>query len=273
MKQGGLAYYGGKNPCRRLGQWIARQLPWRFDTVYCEPFAGMAGVLFCRQRVKCEVLNDKNHRLVNWWNVVRDHPDEFGRLLEATHQFSQANFDLACTQLDHTDPIRRAVAYTLVIQQSVLHGDGPHKRSRTLHLQPDRENVPMTAADIQRIRDRTAQCQIECADAVELLAKTSSVTDCTIYCDPPYGSADTSPYSHDVDRDALTAALLAQSGSVAVSGYNDEWDHLGWRSEQYVTSASAWDSSAQRQVVADRIERLWMNYDGGEAGLFDALQS
>lgn len=56
----------------------------RTDSPYLllEPFAGMAGVLFARQPVKPEVMNDLNQRVINWRRIVRDQPENFGRLVE-----------------------------------------------------------------------------------------------------------------------------------------------------------------------------------------------
>ena len=68
-----LTYYGGKRGYGKA-EWIASFLPWHSDSCYVEPFAGMAGVLFARQPVKVEVLNDLNQRVVNWLRVVRDEP-------------------------------------------------------------------------------------------------------------------------------------------------------------------------------------------------------
>ena len=45
----GLGYYVGKLPYGRLAPWIAGILPWRRDSCYIAPFAGMLGVLLCWQ--------------------------------------------------------------------------------------------------------------------------------------------------------------------------------------------------------------------------------
>ena len=75
-----------------------------------------------------------------------------------------------------------------------------------------------------------------------------------VYCDPPYYSTDRRYTENDVDIQALTDALLEQKGQVAVSGYGEEWNHLGWRVVEKEVRATA---SGKNQV---RTERLWMNY-------------
>ena len=76
-------YYGGKRGYG-IAEWIASYLPRNSDSCYVEPFAGMAGVLFARQPAKPEALNDLNRRVINWWRVVRDQPEEFGWRVEMT---------------------------------------------------------------------------------------------------------------------------------------------------------------------------------------------
>ena len=231
MRAGALGYYGGKSPGRALTKWIADNLPWEYRSTYIEPFAGMCGVLLTRQRVHTEIINDRNDRLVNWWTVVRDHADEFGRQLEETHQHSRTEYNRCIEDLDCEDPIRRAVAFNVVVNTSILHTD----TERGSWIWRDRfvggKLSSWCANDIAKIRDRTRMVQIENTDAVELLERMHDKPHAVIYVDPPYRTANHSPYSFVPDWDALTAVLLKQQGSVAVSGYNDEWDHLGWRCE------------------------------------------
>ena len=57
-----------------------------------------------------------------------------------------------------------------------------------------------------------------------------------IYADPPYPTAAAAHlYARTVDFDRLAETLLAQQGKVAVSGYGDEWDSLGWERHEHHT--------------------------------------
>lgn len=60
-------YYGSKT---RLAQWIISMLP--DHTVYCEPFAGSAAVLFAKEPSKVEVLNDHSEDLINCFRCFAD---------------------------------------------------------------------------------------------------------------------------------------------------------------------------------------------------------
>ena len=85
-----LPWYGGKRGYGKA-EWIASFLPHTPDSCYVEPFAGMAAVLLARPPVDIEILNDANGRIVNWWRIVRDEPEEFGRLIDFM-LFSRAEF-------------------------------------------------------------------------------------------------------------------------------------------------------------------------------------
>ena len=56
----------------------------------------------------------------------------------------------------------------------------------------------------------------------------------------------------------MTDLLLVQQGQVAISGYGQEWDHLGWtRSEK----ESRFVFNGETSISESRVEVLWMNYD------------
>ena len=253
-----LPYYGGKRGYG-LAEWIAGYLPVDDDIAYIEPFAGMAGVLLARPAVKIEILNDLNGRVVNWWRAVRDEPDEFGWLVENT-PFSRAEFEWAIASLDDKwlTPLRRALAFHIAVHQSIMHGDGSPGFRRCLTAAVGSMGR-FDRADITRLADRLRTVQLESVDALDLLWRTAGNEGCAVYADPPYPTADTSAYAVDrVDIDALAAALQAQSGAVAVSGYGSEWDCLGWHKET---------KPALRRNVAPgpgktgdpRTETLWLN--------------
>ena len=133
-----LPYYGGKRGYGKA-QSIASFLSPTPDSCYVEPFAGMAGVLFARQPVKLEVLNDLNRRVINWWRVGRDQPDDFGQLVEKT-PISRVKYQWALTAMDDESlpPLRRALAFHIVVDQSTPRSDTASKSSWRCGYKPDR---------------------------------------------------------------------------------------------------------------------------------------
>lgn len=69
-----IPWIGGK---RRLSDRLLPLFP--AHSCYVEAFAGAAGVLFAKEPVASEVLNDVNGDLVNLYRVVKNHVDEFVR--------------------------------------------------------------------------------------------------------------------------------------------------------------------------------------------------
>ena len=250
-----LTYYGGKRGYGQ-GDWIAGLLPWYKVSCYVEPFAGMAGVLLAREPVKIELLNDLNGRVVNWWRAVRDDAAEFGRLVEYTPR-SREEYAWARGAVDDLGetPLRRALAFHILLDQGLLQGDGLDG-GWARKFNPYIRNIPRhDQRGIEILADRLRAVQLENCDALALLERTAGIPEAVIYADPPYPSADTSPYAlGDLDYKRLGELLQAQEGAVAVSGYPGEWDSLGWECER---------KSAHRNQIggswSPRVECLWRN--------------
>lgn len=258
-----LAWRGGKSAgpgnTTGTGAWVASLLPSDTDVFYCEPCFGMGGVLLQRPKAGAEMVNDLDGRLMNWWRVVRDQPAELARLLRYTPCAREA-YEEARQTLDCADPVRRALAFTVLLQQA-------HPARRTPDESLSRAGGWYAAVDparagqrqplaIERLAERLRDVALENTDALAVLARTAKRDDAVVYVDPPY--AGTAGYAHEVDREALALVLQAQRGRVALSGYGDEWDALGWRRESRAVVASA--THAMESTDATRTESLWMNY-------------
>ena len=258
-----MPYYGGKAGWQNgdPGGWIARSLPWEKRSTYIEPFAGMLGVLLRRKPVHLEVVNDLDHRVVNWWRVVRDHPDELERLLSATPH-SRVEFE-RCLE-DTEDEIEAARRFTVIVTQSANSGTAT-KPGNWMSKKGLTATAVNYASRIPTLAERIRKVQLENTDAIKLLDRVSDMGHAVIYCDPPYTTANITAYAISrFDKGAMVDVLRAQKGSVAISGYNDEWDELGWRCEE---------KSTQRIDIlgksSKRTEKLWMNYPAVDRkGLF-----
>ena len=253
-----LPYYGGKSGYG-LGRWIASILPWEKKTTYVEPFAGMAGVLLNREPVKMEIINDINERVINWWRVVRDQPEEFGWLVENT-PVSRSDFTNAIEELDDMTltPIRRALAFHTCITQSITSGDNNLRYSQwRRHLSPDIGSLGKWRSErVARLAYRMFNVQLENCNAIDLLNRMSRYENAVIYCDPPYKTANTTAYKYNnTNIEGFDEALRAQSGKVGISGYGDEWEHLGWSRHSFPTLRRQIGS-----VTEKREEILWTNF-------------
>lgn len=253
-----LPWYGGKAGYGKA-KWIASLLPCRKDSVYVEPFGGMAGVLVNRTPVKLEIFNDLDNRIVNWWRVVRNNREEFGKMVETLHH-SRTEHEWAKVAVDDASlpDIDRALAFHCIVLQSVLRnvsGSGYWIRDTS-----KRTIARWRSERVAVLAERMWNVQLECIDACELLEKTIPRLrkEDVIYCDPPYRTMSTHAYLHEnVDIERLTNLLVACSAHVAISGVGDEWAHLGWMKHEKEILRGPVPGRASSKL---RVEVLWTNY-------------
>lgn len=269
-----LSYFGGKQ-ARSSGAWIAGLLPWTKRSTYVEPFGGMMAVLLYRAPVDCEVYNDANGDIVNWWRCVQECRDEFVQRIEATPmaraEFEKAGRILSEEWLTTTEPdLRRGHAVymwlMMCVQKTVIQ---KNQNSFILRLKPDVGSLGRWKHDrVEQLAKRLHNVQLERIDGVALLERAVDREYVTAYVDPPYQNSKSRgrDYGFTVDYDALSDVLIRMNGKVAISGYGDEWNHLGWhRYEKCVTFPGV--STVARKVETEaRVEVLWTNYDASVHG-------
>ena len=263
MKQlSSLPYYGGK---ARFAGWIAERTTMR--AAYVEPCGGVGSVLLRRPKAKSELLNDLSGIVVNWWEVVRDAWPELKELLEWTPSARDVRNQAQTICMEgHDNPVTRAWAFSVLATQSMAN-NMTTTNSWRYHFEHPRH---YRGGNLMQLAERIKDLQLDNRDVLDVLTATQKVSDIMIYVDPPYPTADTDPYfetADSFDRDAIAAALLAQPGDVAVSGYRGDWpelDEAGWdRHELDVQLA------ASRQTMHERrTECLWTNYTTMQAALF-----
>ena len=240
------------------GSWVASMLPPDTNVTYIEPFAGMLGVLLQRPRSGTEIVNDLDSRLVNWWRCVRDDTAELQRLIALTPNSREEYLRARTAIAEHpAEGTQAALDFTIVVLQSMM--QVPSERVGFLTRYTPRFGDWRGGLDdrLLALRDRLANVVIENRDACELLGRVADRTDTLIYADPPYPSV-AALYPEKVDFGNLADALLAQRGRVAVSGYGDEWDHLGWERHEHNTITTT--GGKAQGSTRSRVEVLWTNY-------------
>ena len=148
----------------------------------------------------------------------------------------------------------------------VTHCDVPQHMQYALRYK--KRYPPWCTEDIVRLHNRIRRVQLECVDACALLDRLTKQDHALIYVDPPYRSSDLRPYRYLPDWDRLTEVLRLQRGKVAISGYGTEWDHLGWESAERKSFVRIYNNSTQISHTKPSVEKLWMNYDPPQEGLF-----
>ncbi len=255
-----LRYYGGKNPYNNTGKFVANLIPWNKHTTYVEPFAGMLGVLLQRKPVANEIINDLNSDVVNWWNQVRENTEKLAHKIAFT-PWSRETFNNAQKMLlnPKLDNLNRAWAFHVIIQQSLFHGPcNNNSWSIGYNYLTNASSGKWTGKELLPLANRLFRVQVENRNALGLLERMIEEDRAVIYCDPPYRSANTNPYGVlDIDWDRMTELVKSQKGKVAISGYGDEWDQLGWVRNEYKT---IFRGTTKNKKASERIEVLWTNY-------------
>lgn len=212
-----ISYYGGK---QKLAAKIVSLIP--RHTLYCEPFIGGAAVFFAKKASQVEVINDTNRELINFYRVVKE---DFVSL-EKEIRISLHSRDLhrkASVIYNNSDmfsDIKRAWAVWVLSTQSFssqldsswgfdLSGNNTTKKINT-KKEGFTENLAI----------RLQNCQLECADALYIIASRDT-TNSFFYCDPPYYNSDCGHYDgySEHDYESLLYLLSKIKGKFLLSSY------------------------------------------------------
>lgn len=176
MLKSPLSWMGGKY---RLRKDIIKLIP--EHTCYIEVFGGAGWVLFGKEPSVVEVYNDINKHLVNFFRILKYHPDEFRSWIEkdiVSREIFQEYKDIPGEYL--TD-IQRAVRFFYIIKYSFaskgdVFGYGTNKG-------PNR--AIFDTSYVEEVRERLRNCYVEnlCFDTI--ISKYDRPHS-FFYCDPPY---------------------------------------------------------------------------------------
>ena len=270
-----LPWYGGKGGHGKA-EWICSLLPWIRETVYVEPFGGMAGVLITRAPTKVEIFNDLDERIVNWWRVIREHRDEFGELVECV-PWARKEHEWASTAMDDPTlpPIRRALAFHICCLMSAAQDtNNPAFSIGTYRVNKEGGSAirRWRSERVADLAERFWNVQLECKPAEDLIERLVDVKESVIYCDPPYLSKSVTPYRcREIDMTKTTGLVQACKGKVAISGLGSEWDHLDWQRHER-SAAKIHNSKPFKHGRADtQVEVVWTNYDASDIHNYGGL--
>ncbi len=259
-----LKYPGAKN---RVADWIISYMP--RHNVYLEVFAGSAAVLLNKERCHIETINDLDGEIINFFQVLRDRPDELIKKIRLT-PFGRDEYKNAFKQTE--DAVEQARRYTVRCWQGFGNSQLYHNGFKS-GQQSNSPNPARAWAELPHIMDiaveRLRGVQIENLPAVELIQRYNT-PDVFIYADPPYypGTRKSHLYKYEMDKQdhvELLTALLEHPGPVMISGYDNETYNQylkGWRKVQKETLAEAGHK---------RTETLWMNYKDNQITVLDYM--
>jgi DNA adenine methylase len=271
-----FAYFGGKTT---LAERIVDLLPPHEH--YVEPFCGGSSVLLAKPPSVMETINDLDGRLMTFWRVLRDRPDELERVCALTpHSRGEyyACLDVAADPDDELETARR-----VWVRLSQGRGGTQYRTGWRTYIAPRGSSIGMPgylAAYRDRmpaVAARLARVSLESRPALEVIRQYGRIADgVVLYLDPPYlGTARTSGggqrYRVDMRRAEehveLADALHAARATVLLSGYHSRlYDRLyrDWERVEFAAHTNG-DATGAR---GHRIEVVWSNRPLGAPHLF-----
>ena len=176
------AYIGGK---RLLSKTIVEQINVVPHKRYCEPFVGMGGVFFRRNRIpRVEIINDWSGDIANLFRILQRHYPQFMDVMK--YQLtSRREFE----RLKTTDPatltdLERAARF-IYLQKA---GFGGKVVGQSLGVQVDgaaRFNLGRLSRVLEGVHERLARVVIENLPWQTFIEKYDRI-DTLFYIDPPY---------------------------------------------------------------------------------------
>lgn len=250
-----------------MAEWIVAKMP--PHKVYLEPFFGSGAVFFNKPAVQYETINDIDDRVVNFFKVCRDRPEDLARAVALTpwsrKEFEAVQEERAGQRIPMTgDPVEDARRFVIRCSQgfgnktadrvgwkNTKHSAGP-SNPRVWSALPDR---------IILVGERLKNAQIECRPAEELIPAYNA-EDCLIYIDAPYPGKTRkgkrlyfNEMMGDDEHEALLNLLLKHKGPVIVSCYRNQlYDDI-------LKSWHVYEKAAQDAAGKKRTEAIWTNYD------------
>jgi DNA adenine methylase len=237
--------------------WILQYIP--EHRRYIEPFCGSASLFFNKIPSEQAILNDIDHNIIHFFEVLRDSPDELIKQIELT-PFSVALHE----RLVHSfyngeysqDPIARAANFFLLRWTqfgakmegtSGFARSGSTIRSRALSYKNSTNKLNTLS---NRLMDATIECK-----SYDWVLNYYDHPDALFYLDPPYQGTEHRYTSKTMDHKKLLTELESIEGKFILS-YDHKLEDTNFHSEYKL---SKYHINKEQQNV--HREYLYMNYN------------
>lgn len=175
-------YVGGK---RLLASRIIERVNGIDHTIYAEPFVGMGGVFFRRNRApKCEIINDYNGDVANLFRILQRHHLPFTEMLKFQLTSRQEFERLATINPATLTDLERAARF-LYLQKSAFGGNVVGQALGVDRTNTARFNAGKLRPILEDIHERLSRVVIECLPYGDFIERYDGPTT-LFYLDPPY---------------------------------------------------------------------------------------
>lgn len=255
-----ITYYGGK--LTMLSAILPLIPP---HTIYTEAFFGGGAVFFAKEPAPSEIINDNNHMVTTFYEVVQTDFESLKEKIEAT-LFSRATYSIAWAiyRMPHLFPkVVRAWAFYVATNMGFACTIGSWgydkygKRPKAFLNKKMRFDI--------NISRRLLGVQIECDDACRVISCRDTV-DAFHYVDPPYIESHQGHYGGYTEADyiCLLDTLATIQGKFLLSSYPSEiLSHFtakhGWYTKTFDKPLSA-SKANLGEIKKRKTEVLTANY-------------
>ncbi|MCK4666795.1 DNA adenine methylase [Candidatus Dependentiae bacterium] len=265
-----INYYGSK--FNMLPYIIPKIPPHR---VYIEPFFGGGTVFFAKLKSHCEVINDINDNVVNFFRVLQTNFAALARLIEysCNSRSMHKQTKIIYKNPSQYDEITRAWAFwyqsNVSFGNKVCNGGWAYGWNSNDNSHQGRVFANRKKRVVLELAKRMEDVQIECADAIGLIKKSIHKDDIFFYLDPPYISADMGHYKNTFSKEDFQELLklLSTAGAKFLLSsykenilleYRNKYDWNYFEIQQKVSIANKYKSKKSK------IECLTWNYKAPE---------
>ena len=261
-----ISYYGGK---QTMLKHILPLIP--PHKLYTEAFCGGCAVLFAKPPVDCEVINDINKSLINFYKTAKTNYSGLKQEIDTTlHSRAQHRHAMyICSNSEYFTRAQWAWAtWTLGKMSFASKQDGTfgYDRSGTTSLKTLNAKDEFTEALCRRLDHVT----IECEDALSVIARYDC-QEAFHFVDPPYIGTDCGHYEGTFDMEAmerLLTLLATVKGKFMLTMFPLELikqyaDNNGWVIHKVTRTISASRDNRRKQE-----EWMICNYSAAQQSLF-----
>lgn len=245
-----ISYYGGKQTLLRH---ILPLIP--EHRLYTEAFCGGCAVLFGKEPSQCEVINDTNAELINFYRVAQSDYTALKERIDSTLHSRETHTHARYVNAHpwFFSPIERAWAVWACSKMgfaSMLDGTFGYDRTGTTTQKVRNAKEAFTEELCRRLEYVT----IECEDGINLI-KRYDCEDAFHFVDPPYVGSDCGHYAgtfNEEDFANLLDRLAAVKGKFMLTMFphpliEEYAAKHGWKIHRIERTITASKSSRRRQ--------------------------
>lgn len=200
---------------------------------YVEPYGGSLAVLMAKRPTPIETVNDLDARLMTFWQVLRERPDELIRACALTpHSRAEHDAARAATVVD-SDELETARRVWVTLTQGIGRALTGRKTGWRHYIDPagTTYGMPMYleayAGRLAAAAERLHRVSLECRPALDIITRYGTEPEVLLYIDPPYlgtaRSSNNAEYTHEMrdpgEHRELAEVLGTARAAVVLSGY------------------------------------------------------